>query len=122
YCNDFLSKTVLLIDTGYRSINTNKLIPATCYCNAHHTRSILAHYSKPHRLSSTQLLYITTLSVQQKKPTAYAIGYLRAWQRPTLPGPCGPSTIGAERLNGRVRDGYAWFPFAIVTKRMLTFF
>src|SRR4051812_7709743 len=42
-----------------------------------------------------------------------------AWRRPTLPGPCGPSTIGAEGLNGRVRDGYAWFPFAIATKRML---
>ena len=41
-----------------------------------------------------------------------------AWRRPTLPGPCGPSTIGAEGLNGRVRDGYAWFPFAITTKRM----
>jgi hypothetical protein len=39
-----------------------------------------------------------------------------AWQRPTLPGPFGPSTIGAGRLNGRVRDGYAWFPSAIVTK------
>ena len=40
-----------------------------------------------------------------------------AWRRPTLPGPCGPSTIGAGRLNGRVRDGYAWFPSAIATKR-----
>src|ERR1700704_6311616 len=39
-------------------------------------------------------------------------------RRPTLPGPCGPSTIGAEGLNGRVRDGYAWFPFAIATKRI----
>ncbi|WP_218831077.1 hypothetical protein, partial [Paenibacillus sp. XY044] len=26
-----------------------------------------------------------------------------AWQRPTLPGPFGPSTIGAGGLNGRVR-------------------
>ena len=41
-----------------------------------------------------------------------------AWQRPTLPGPCGPSTIGAGGLNGRVRDGNAWFPSAIVTKRL----
>ena len=39
-----------------------------------------------------------------------------AWQRPTLPGPCGPSTIGAGGLNGRVRDGNAWFPSAIITK------
>jgi hypothetical protein len=41
-----------------------------------------------------------------------------AWQRPTLPGPFGPSTIGAGGLNGRVRDGYAWFPSAIATKRI----
>ena len=39
-----------------------------------------------------------------------------AWQRPTLPGPCGPSTIGAGGLNGRVRDGYAWNPSAVATK------
>ncbi len=44
---------------------------------------------------------------------------VRAWRRPTLPGPCGPSTIGAEGLNGRVRDGNAWVPFAIATKRDL---
>ena len=41
-----------------------------------------------------------------------------AWQCPTLPEPCGSSTIGAEGLNGRVRDGYVWFPFAIITKRL----
>ena len=40
-----------------------------------------------------------------------------AWRRPTLPGPCGPSTIGAGGLNGRVRDGYVWNPSAIATKR-----
>ena len=40
-----------------------------------------------------------------------------ARRRPALPGPCGPSTIGAEGLNGRVRDGYAWNPFAITTGR-----
>ena len=43
----------------------------------------------------------------------------RAWQRSTLPGPCGPSTLDAGRLNGRVRYGYAWFPSAIITKRLL---
>ena len=42
-----------------------------------------------------------------------------AWRRPTLPGPFGPSTIGAGGLNGRVRDGYAWNPSAIATKRAL---
>ena len=40
-----------------------------------------------------------------------------AWRRPTLPEPCGSSTLGAGGLNGRVRDGNAWFPSAIITKR-----
>ena len=44
------------------------------------------------------------------------MGY--AWRRSTLPGPCGPSTIDAEGLNGRVRDGNVWNPFAIATKRL----
>lgn len=38
------------------------------------------------------------------------------WQRPTLPGPCGPSTIGAGGLNGRVRDGNVCVPSAIITR------
>jgi hypothetical protein len=36
-------------------------------------------------------------------------------RRPTLPGPCGPSTIGAERLNFSVRNGKRCFPLAIAT-------
>ena len=36
-------------------------------------------------------------------------------RRPTLPGPCGPSTIGAERLNCSVRNGKRCFPLAIAT-------
>ena len=46
--------------------------------------------------------------------------FIYAWRRPTLPGPCGPSTIGAGGLNGRVRDGYVWNPSAIATKRAFT--
>src|SRR6476661_1820981 len=34
-------------------------------------------------------------------------------RRPTLPQPLGCSTIGAERLNFRVRDGTGCFPFAM---------
>src|SRR3954465_14536072 len=34
-------------------------------------------------------------------------------RRPTLPQPRGCSTIGAERLNFRVRDGTGCFPFAM---------
>jgi hypothetical protein len=37
------------------------------------------------------------------------------WQRPIFPGDPSPSIVGAEGLNGRVRDGNGCFPFAIVT-------
>ena len=36
-------------------------------------------------------------------------------QRPTLPGGCPPSTIGAGGLNFRVRDGNGCGPTAMVT-------
>src|SRR3954471_13984917 len=39
-------------------------------------------------------------------------------RRPTLPGPFGPSTIGAERLNFSVRNGKRCFPLAIATERL----
>jgi hypothetical protein len=39
-----------------------------------------------------------------------------AWQRPTLPAPCGASTIGAGGLNDRVRNGNECVPSAIVTR------
>ena len=35
---------------------------------------------------------------------------------PTLPHPFRCSTIGAERLNGRVRDGNGCYPFAVVAR------
>src|SRR5205823_12885828 len=36
-------------------------------------------------------------------------------RRPTLPGPCEPSTIGAEGLNCSVRNGKRCFPLAMTT-------
>ena len=36
---------------------------------------------------------------------------------PTLPHSYLCSTIGAERLNGRVRDGNGWVPLAMVTQK-----
>src|SRR5205807_8571659 len=36
-------------------------------------------------------------------------------RRPTLPGPCRPSTIGAEGLNCSVRNGKRCFPLAKAT-------
>jgi hypothetical protein len=37
-------------------------------------------------------------------------------RRPTLPHTCACSTIGAEGLNFRVRDGNGWDPFATITQ------
>jgi hypothetical protein len=37
-------------------------------------------------------------------------------RRPTLPHTRACSTIGAERLNFRVRDGNGWDPLAVVTQ------
>jgi hypothetical protein len=61
-------------------------------------------------------------------PVRYAPGYpdvfycrvstraiKNVWRRPTLP-PKG-STIGAEGLNFRVRNGNGWDPFAMITRR-----
>ena len=39
-------------------------------------------------------------------------------RRPTLPGPRGPSTIGAEGLNFSVRNGQRCIPLAITTERL----
>src|SRR5436305_10127245 len=36
---------------------------------------------------------------------------------PTLPHTCACSTIGAERLNFRVRDGNGWNPLAKITRK-----
>ncbi len=43
--------------------------------------------------------------------------------RPTLPGPCGPSTIGAGAFHFRVRNGNGWFHAAMGTgdSRVLPF-
>ena len=40
--------------------------------------------------------------------------------RPTLPHSCPCSTIGAERLNFRVRNGNGCDPFAIATENVLS--
>ena len=51
---------------------------------------------------------VQTVSISQEIP---------AWQCPTLPGRCRPSTIGAEGLNFCVRDGNRCDPFAIITRQ-----
>ena len=44
---------------------------------------------------------------------------LIAWRRPTLTGGEPPTTIGAEELNCRVRNGNGCDLFAIATKHFL---
>src|SRR2546426_12110344 len=41
----------------------------------------------------------------------------RSWRRPTLQRPRSRSTIGADRLNDRVRDGNGCGPVALVASR-----
>src|SRR5215475_13234963 len=40
-------------------------------------------------------------------------------RRPTLPHTRACSTIGAERLNYRVRDGNGWVPLAKITQKIV---
>src|SRR6266480_6508869 len=41
-----------------------------------------------------------------------------SWRRPTLPRPRDRSTIGADRLNDRVRDGNGCGPVALVASKI----
>src|SRR5690242_9956974 len=50
--------------------------------------------------------------LRQKRAAPWG-GSRKDRRRPTLPGGCPPSTIGAERLNGSVRNGKRCFPLAI---------
>ena len=53
-----------------------------------------------------------------KKPNLL-VGLLNITGRlPSLPHTCACSTIGAERLNYRVRDGNGWDPLAKVTQNL----
>ena len=46
---------------------------------------------------------------------------IRSRRRPTLPGTCVPSTIGAGELNCCVRNGNRWGLSAIITRKLLSF-
>ena len=55
-----------------------------------------------------------------KKPAGFRLaGFLIIWHRPTLEGPCGPTTIGAGGLNCRVRDGNGWNPTAMGARNLI---
>src|SRR2546427_10689074 len=57
--------------------------------------------------------------VQSKKPVRlHRTGFEQgSWRRPTLPRPRSRSTIGADRLNDRVRDGNGCGPVALVASK-----
>lgn len=56
----------------------------------------------------------------RKGPTFMGLGLLDLSGRlPTLPHTCACSTIGAEGLNFRVRDGNGWDPLAMVTQHLV---
>jgi hypothetical protein len=62
-----------------------------------------------------EVIYATTL----KSPTISGRAFELTGQLPGLPHTCACSTIGAERLNFRVRDGNGWDPLAMVTQNLL---
>ena len=62
------------------------------------------------------LLYARPVDLKKKKKRAPVMDTLLAWRRPTLTGGEPPTTIGAERLNFRVRYGNGCDLLAIVTK------
>ena len=88
-----------------------KLGKVNSYCLVFKVRFVfISHYSS--RLTNCQI----------KRPEIKVSGHLPNWRRPTLPGSCPPSTIGAERLNFCVRYGNRCSPLAIVTKLSLECF
>ena len=74
----------------------------------------LAHKHKTPASYSLTGVYIWTAHNGHQRPVrfVYLIGRL-----PTLPHTRACSTIGAERLNFRVRDGNGWDPLAEITRK-----
>ena len=56
---------------------------------------------------------------QKAQPIGLGLLIELSGRRPTLPHTCACSTIGAERLNFRVRDGNGWDPLAMVTQHLI---
>ncbi len=51
------------------------------------------------------LFYLSVKKYEKQKRQPFSDCPFRAWQRPTLTGTRVPTTIGAEKLNFRVRYG-----------------
>ena len=63
---------------------------------------------------------VRKLGYTRQKGPAFGPGLFDLIGRlPGLPHTCACSTIGAERLNCRVRDGNGWDPLAMVTQKLL---
>ena len=84
--------------------------------------SYLPHKSADHRLSAQGVQRVMQIGVMCAAGNTNAPGVSRGvWcrligRRPTLPHTRACSTIGAERLNFRVRDGNGWNPLATITQ------
>ena len=59
-------------------------------------------------------------NAEERRPVGEALFVRENRRRPTLPGHLYPSTIGAERLNFRVRDGNGCDPLAMATGNQLS--
>ena len=57
---------------------------------------------------------------EERHPCGWRSSSVQIRRRPTLPGDLSPSTIGAERLNFRVRDGNGCDPLAMATGNLLS--
>src|SRR5213080_2830643 len=66
------------------------------------------------RILNLNLLKYLLFTIQKGQPQSGCPTF--AWQRPTLTGTCVPTTIGAEKLNFRVRYGNGCDLLAIATK------
>jgi hypothetical protein len=64
---------------------------------------------------ATRAVSPRTADAQRRRAARRRPVYRKNRRRPTLPGPCGPSTIGAEGLNCSVRNGKRCFPLAKAT-------
>lgn len=89
------------------------------------TRCLPVGVGQPIRASpraASRLMWSTAARGNASSPASDEAGLLRRYvrRRPTLPRPRGRSTIGAERLNFRVRDGTGCFPFAMAAVTLAT--
>ena len=71
--------------------------------------------SRKHAPKGTTAICGTTPETQKAAPEGTAVARKLNRRRPTLPGPCGPSTIGAVGLDCSVRNGKRYFPHAVTT-------